>query len=170
MRYFRSLTKTTLGEDVEPPRGGVGRYVARAFVDRFSTLVIQQLFWGTRVYRTSPLKTNILCNESIVTVYVSLYSVLSVLARDRALTDGSTKRDGGDVEILRPLFLDVSSRKRGRSQRFLRLISRSPTRDGQNKRSLVRSRRTARDSETTIPSAVDAFGWVHVIQLRALID
>ena len=29
---------------------------ARAFVDRFSTLVIQQLFWGTRVYRTSPLK------------------------------------------------------------------------------------------------------------------
>ena len=45
---------------------------ARAFVDHFSTLVIQQLFWGTRVYRTSPLKTNILCNESIVTAYLSV--------------------------------------------------------------------------------------------------
>ena len=47
-----SLTKKTLGDF-----GGRRRQMEpRAFVDRFSTLVIQQLFWGTRVYRTSPLK------------------------------------------------------------------------------------------------------------------
>ena len=56
----------TLGEDDKwnrlLPRGRRRRRLsggtdgARAFVDRFSTLVIQQLFWGTRVYRTSPLK------------------------------------------------------------------------------------------------------------------
>jgi len=39
------------------------------------------------------------------------------------LTDGAAKRDRGDVEIFRPLFLDVRSWKRGRSQRLLRLVS-----------------------------------------------
>ena len=66
-RYFRSLTKKTgdfggRRQMEPPPRGRRRRRLsggtdgARAFVDRFSTLVIQQLFWGTRVYRTSPLK------------------------------------------------------------------------------------------------------------------
>ena len=85
------------------------------------------------------------------------------------LTDGAAKRDRGDVKIFRPLFLDVRSWKRGRSQRLLRLVSWSSTRDGQNERGLVRSGRATRDSETAIPSAVDAFGRVHVIQLRTLI-
>ena len=74
------------------------------------------------------------------------------------LTDGAAKRDRGDVEIFRPFFLDVRSWKRGRSQRLLRLVSWSSTRDGQNERGLVRSGRATRDSETAIPSAVDAFG------------
>ena len=66
------------------------------------------------------------------------------------LTDGAAKRDRGDVEIFRPLFLDVRSWKRGRSQRLLRLVSWSSTRDGQNERGLVRSGRATRDSETAI--------------------
>lgn len=62
-RYFRSHKKDDFGGR---RRGTAAQEVvvvvfravrgARAFVDRFSTLVIQQLFWGTRVYRTSPLK------------------------------------------------------------------------------------------------------------------
>ena len=71
----------TLGEDDKwnrlLPRGRRRRRLsggtdgARAFVDHFSTLVIH--FSGEHVCIEHPLsKTNILCNESIVTAYLSV--------------------------------------------------------------------------------------------------
>jgi len=53
------------------------------------------------------------------------------------LGDGAAECHGTDVQVLRPLLLDVRGGERGGAQRLLRLVRGPPPRNGQHKRRLA---------------------------------
>mmetsp|Transcript_11865 Transcript_11865/g.51090 ORF Transcript_11865/g.51090 Transcript_11865/m.51090 type:complete len:666 (-) Transcript_11865:112-2109(-) len=87
----------------------------------------------------------------------------------RHLRHRPAKRDGADVQVLRPLLLDVRAGKCARAQRLLRLIRGPAPGNGEHERRLVRGGGAARDPEPAVPAPVDPLRGVHEVQLDALV-
>mmetsp|Transcript_11650 Transcript_11650/g.26136 ORF Transcript_11650/g.26136 Transcript_11650/m.26136 type:complete len:254 (+) Transcript_11650:109-870(+) len=90
-------------------------------------------------------------------------------ANESPSADGASIGDTRDVQVLRPLVLDMRGRECARAKRLLRLVARASARNAQHERRLVGCRGTARDAISRVPTSVNAFRRVHEVQLHALV-